>query len=129
MRLAGVDILVSMLPADEAIELGLAAEEQLCEQAGITFRSFPIPDRQTPSSMTAFSKFVAELSSEAQAGRSIAVHCRASIGRSSLLLAGLLVSEGLTPEDAFSRLSTARGVEVPDTPEQVRWVRQFAEFR
>jgi hypothetical protein len=35
MKLAGVDVLVSMLPADEAIELGLAGEPQLCETAGL----------------------------------------------------------------------------------------------
>jgi hypothetical protein len=64
MKLAGVDVLVSMLPADEAIERGLAAEAQLCESAGIIFRSFPIPDRQTPSSTAAFAKVVGKLSGD-----------------------------------------------------------------
>jgi hypothetical protein len=35
-------------------------------------------------------------------------------------------SEGFTAQDAFKRLSVARGVQVPDTPEQVRWVEQYA---
>ena len=55
-----------------------------------------------------------------------AIHCRASIGRSSLLLAALLTAEGLTPDDAFRRLTVARGLRVPDTPDQVRWVERFA---
>ena len=122
----GVDVLASMLPEDEANELGLSSEAELCAAAGVTFKSFPITDRETPSSTTAFKSFVEGLQSELRAGRSIAVHCRASIGRSSLLLASLLCAEGFQPEDAFTRLSKARGLQVPDTQEQVRWVERFA---
>jgi protein-tyrosine phosphatase len=129
MKVAGVDVLVSMLPVEEALELGLEAEARLCEKAGITFRSFPIPDRQTPSATADFVKFVGNLRDEVKAGRSVAVHCRASIGRSSLLLAAMLVCDGLTPQEAFQRLSDARGIEVPDTRDQVRWVEQFAASR
>jgi protein-tyrosine phosphatase len=129
MKLAGVDILVSMLTLDEAAELGLSAEAQLCETVGIRFRSFPIPDRETPPSQASFANFVEELRAEVHAGRSVAVHCRASIGRSSLLLAALLTTEGFTPEEAFRRLTVARGIQVPDTPDQVRWVERFAAAR
>lgn len=127
MKRAGVDVLVSMLQPDEATELGLSAEAKLCVAGGIQFRSFPIPDRETPPSSEAFAKFVEELRVEAHAGRSVAVHCRASIGRSSLLLAALLTAEGYTADDAFRRLTTARGLQVPDTPDQIRWVERFAE--
>ena len=126
MKRAGVDVLVSMLEADEVAELGLLAEAELCAAGGIIFRSFPIPDRETPTSTVAFSRFVDDLRAEVHAGRSVAVHCRASIGRSSLLLAALLTAEGYKPDDAFRRLSTARGLQVPDTPEQVCWVEHFA---
>lgn len=127
MKRAGVDVLVSMLQPDEATELGLSAEAKLCAAGGIQFRSFPIPDRETPPSTEAFAKFVQELRVEVHAGRSVAVHCRASIGRSSLLLAALLTAEGYTADDAFRRLTTARGLQVPDTPDQIRWVERFAE--
>jgi protein-tyrosine phosphatase len=126
IKRAGVDVLVSMLQADEAAELGLQAEANLCEASGIAFRSFPIPDRETPSSTTSFFQFVEDLRAEVHSGRSVAVHCRASIGRSSLLLAALLAAEGFTPDDAFRRLTIARGIQVPDTPDQIRWVEQFA---
>ena len=126
MKRAGVDVLVSMLEADEVAELGLSQEAQLCEACGILFRSFPIPDRETPSSASSFAKFIEELRSDLHAGRSVAVHCRASIGRSSLLLASLLAVEGLAPGEAFRRLTVARGLEVPDTPDQIRWVERFA---
>jgi protein-tyrosine phosphatase len=126
MKRAGVDVLVSMLEAGEAAELGLQAEATLCEAAGIAFRSFPIPDRETPSSTTLFFQFVEDMRAEVHVGRSVAVHCRASIGRSSLLLAALLTAEGFAPDDAFRRLTIARGIQVPDTPDQIRWVEQFA---
>ena len=125
IKRAGVDILVSMLQVDEAAELGLSAEALICESAGVIFRSFPIPDRETPPSTALFSLFVEELRAQIHAGRSVAVHCRASIGRSSLLLAALLTAEGFTPDDAFERLSRARGIKVPDTPDQVSWVERF----
>jgi protein-tyrosine phosphatase len=126
MKRAGVDVLVSMLQPDEAAELGLSEEAELCAAAGIQFWSFPIPDRETPPSTAAFAKFVEDLRVEVHAGRSVAVHCRASIGRSSLLLAALMTAEGYTPDDAFRRLTTARGLQVPDTPDQIQWIERFA---
>jgi protein-tyrosine phosphatase len=126
LKRVGVDVLVSMLQQDEANDLGLSAESAACEVSGIIFESFPIPDRETPTTTAAFSEFVERLQSQLRAGRSVAVHCRASIGRSSLLLASLLCAEGFQPEDAFARLSKARGLQVPDTQEQVRWVEHFA---
>ena len=41
MKRAGIDVLVSMLQVDEAAELGLSSEAELCEAKGIVFRSFP----------------------------------------------------------------------------------------
>ena len=40
MKRAGVDVLVSMLQPDEAAELGLSEEAELCAAAGIQFWSF-----------------------------------------------------------------------------------------
>jgi len=73
MKRAGVDVLVSMLPVDEAAELGLSPEAELCGAIGIAFRSFPIPDRETPPSTASFSRFVEDLRAEAHAGRTVAL--------------------------------------------------------
>jgi protein tyrosine/serine phosphatase len=126
LKKAGIDILVSMLQPEEASELGLCTEATACNAAGISFRSFPIQDREVPPSSASFATFIDELRTELHAGRSVAVHCRASIGRASLLLAGLLCAEGFPPEDAFRRLAKARGLDVPDTAEQVHWINRFA---
>lgn len=126
IKRAGVDVLISMLEADEAAELGLSNEAAVCKTAGVTFRSFPIPDRETPQSTARFAEFLQLLQSDLRAGRSIGAHCRASIGRSSLLLAAVLCAEGFEPDDAFLRISRARGSRVPDTEEQFAWVKRFA---
>ena len=49
------------------------------------------------------------------------------IGRSGLLAASLLVSSGIEPEEAIRRVSVARGVSVPETVEQKKWVKDFAD--
>jgi hypothetical protein len=39
MKEAGVDVLVSMLPANEAAELGIADEVSACQRAGVSYSS------------------------------------------------------------------------------------------
>jgi hypothetical protein len=126
LRGHGVDILVSMLSPREVTGLRLTQEGAACEAVGMAFRSFPIPDHGLPESDAEFRALVESLRAELHAGKSVAAHCFASIGRSSLLLAAILCAEGWPAAKAFARISDARGTEVPDTPEQVRWVEQFA---
>jgi protein-tyrosine phosphatase len=119
----GVDILVSLLTEDENQELELTQEGALCRAAGMEFLSFPIPDRQTPESKEEFLRFIESLGKEADAGLRIVLHCRAGIGRSSLVAAALMVRAGFTADDAFDRISKARGHRVPDTDEQIQWLK------
>jgi protein-tyrosine phosphatase len=122
LKREGTDVLVSLLTPEEDIELALEFERAACSGHGIRFRSFPIPDRDVPSSTKAFLKFIDTLHQDLLQGRSIVAHCRAGIGRSSLLLASLLRREGLSTDDAFRRITQARHMLVPDTPEQLHWV-------
>ncbi len=52
-------------------------------------------------------------------GKGVGLHCRAGIGRSAPM--------AMTPEESFDLIETARGVHVPDTEEQRRWVAMFHE--
>lgn len=126
IRRDGIDILVSLLTPTEAAELGLAREQALCKQAGIEFRSFPIPDRCVPDSYCNLQALAEELATERRHGKNIGAHCRACIGRSSLLLGAVLCVEGISPEHAFRLISNGRGVVVPDTTEQTEWLAGFA---
>jgi hypothetical protein len=60
-------------------------------------------------------------------GKAVAVHCRAGIGRSSLIAACVLVLLGFAPGMAFDRIGKPRGVKVPDTGGQRDWVDMFRE--
>jgi protein-tyrosine phosphatase len=122
LKREATDVLVSLLAPAEEQELALELERAACSGHGIRFRSFPIPDRDVPTSTEAFLQFLETLHEDLLQGRSIVAHCRAGIGRSSLLLASLLRREGLSTDDAFRRITHARGMLVPDTPEQLRWV-------
>jgi protein-tyrosine phosphatase len=122
LKREATDVLVSLLTPDEEFDLGLEHERAACSGHGIRFRSFPIPDRDIPASTEAFLKFLDTLHHDLLQGRSIVAHCRAGIGRSSLLLAALLRREGLSTDDAFRRITQARRMLVPDTPAQLHWV-------
>jgi protein-tyrosine phosphatase len=70
---------------------------------------------------------VATLAEKLANGTNIAVHCRQGIGRAALVAICLLVFSGIDRETATQRLSAARGCPVPETPEQRRWIADFAE--
>ena len=118
----GIEILVSMLTDEEAEELGLNDESAECAAAGISFVNVAIPDRSVPSDTNAFLGSVEQLVARVRQGRYLAVHCRASIGRSTVLAAYILVRLGWDAKTAFDAIEAARGCSVPDTPEQKQWV-------
>lgn len=122
LRAAGVDLVVSLLTDDEVRDLELEGEAAACSVAALRFQSFPIPDRSVPELNARTLSFVSGLRVELRSGRSIAIHCRMGIGRSSLIAAAVL---GIDPEEALRRLSSSRGLTVPDTAEQRQWIIDF----
>ena len=123
---AGIQSVVSLLGAPEVRDLDLRAEPTLCAEHGIKFRSFPIPDRGTPSSARELSNLLAPLHAELLQGHAVAIHCRAGIGRTGLVAGCLLHLLQVPYEDIFHLLSRSRGLAVPDTAAQVEWVERFA---
>lgn len=128
LRAQGVDVLVSALTDSELSELQLTAEPEMARQVGLTYISFPIPDRGAPTvaAEAAVTELVAQLEELLAADQFVVVHCRAGIGRSSLLVAAVLVKEGLNPNEAWKLISSARGLQVPDTEAQTAWLAGFA---
>ena len=119
---AGVDTLVSLLEEGETHELGLADEGRLARLNAIRFIPFPTPDRGVPPSWDTTAALFRDLGRDLESGKNVAVHCRQGIGRSSLIAAGALIAAGIEPESALRTVSTARGLPVPETPEQRRRV-------
>ena len=128
LREQGIESLVSLLSAEEVRVLRLEEEARLCREVGIGFRWFPVSDHSIPESMEEFRALVEDLQRDLRAGRGVGAHCYAGIGRSCMLMAGLLCAEGLSPQEAFARLSVARGLTVPDTWLQAQWIGHFSEL-
>lgn len=127
LKNAGVDVLVSMLEQHEIVRFGVEKEEELCKENEIIYLNFPILDRNTPRSFEDVFEFVQQLKPFYANDKKIAIHCWAGIGRSSLIACCLLVLQGMDVDEAFSKISQARGFSVPDTVEQIYWAYEFAE--
>ncbi len=116
---AGFTIVVSLLEQSEAFELGLSEEQRFWSEARLEFWSYEIPDRGVPSNVGTFAQLCRSVCESCDSGDRVVAHCRAGIGRSGLFAATIMILNGSPVEDAFRLVSKARGVEVPDTLEQV----------
>jgi len=111
---AGVNMVVSLLTADEVSELELEDEERLCGDCGLRFISFPIPDRGVPFSMPDAGRIVLE---ELWAEKAVAVHA------SPDQVACLSVSPGQPPclGEPGIRSAKADGLSLHDTRYKEPW--------
>lgn len=112
-RRAGIDVVISLLEREEAVQLDLIDEQRVAEANGILFISFPIPDRGVPDSLPAAISLLTDLARALKQGKNVAVHCRQGVGRSGLIAAGGLAASGASPADAIAAVSSARGLAVP----------------
>jgi protein-tyrosine phosphatase len=121
LKVCGVTDLVSLLTPEEEIELGLQDEEKICAELGIRFHRHPVKDRGVPSQPD-FDNFITSLVPLVTPDSFIAIHCRAGIGRSSVIAAALLLRQGLSADEALDVISRARGFDIPDTEEQLDFI-------
>ena len=96
-----VDVLVSLLTPEEIAELDLQEEEALCHAVGLQFLSFPIPDRSIPADQDTALRFATKLNGLHGAGKRIVIHCRAGIGRASLMAAFVFAIQGMSCRRRF----------------------------
>jgi len=125
-RHQGVDTVASLLTSEEEKDLGLETEAEHVKARGMQFLSFPIPDREVPDSDAAVAAALEKLDADLSSGKNVVVHCRQGIDRTGLMAAGLLIMKGLNPEAAIKSLTAARGVSVPETAAQRRWINHYA---
>jgi len=121
----GVNVVLSLLTPEEERSLGLRGEGRIVKDNGLKFISFPIPDLQVPASKSKLSVTLEKLGIDLAEGKNVVIHCRQGIGRSGLVAACLLISKGLSPGAAVDQVSAARGLRIPETPEQREWVDRF----
>ena len=123
---SGVNTVVSLLEPAEERSLELDKESLEARKLGMSFISFPIPDREVPKSEASLTKLIDVLSVELTKGKNAVIHCRQGVGRSGLVAACLLISKGRSSGAALTELSHARGVPIPETREQREWIERFA---
>ena len=123
---AGVHAVLSLLTSAEEKDLQLGNEGAEISRQGLEFSSFPILDRQVPQSEVRLGQALDKLNRQLSAGRNVLVHCRQGVGRSGLVAACLLVKNGLSPGAAIEAVSSARGLAIPETAEQLQWIERYA---
>jgi len=126
METADISLVLSLLTRDEEEDLDLENEGKEVNAQAMSFISFPIPDRQVPKSEVELAVVLEKLSNALSSGKNVLVHCRQGIGRSGLVAACLLVSQGLSPGAAIEKVSSARKALVPETSEQKDWIDRYA---
>ena len=126
-KASSIDKVVSLLDQMEVCELGLQAEADLCRANGIEFVRFPVADRGVPQNHRAAFQIANAIADGVANGRSIAIHCRAGIGRSSMIAACAMICLGVEAINALTLIEKARGLRVPDTDEQRNWILAFGQ--
>jgi protein-tyrosine phosphatase len=121
LKLRGVTDIVSLLQPAEVGDLGLEPEPDFCETLLMRFHHHPIKDHGLPV-QPAFDQFVDSLLPYLGQGGFLAIHCRGGFGRSPVLAAALLCRLGVSAEEAIERISLARGIDVPETEEQIDFI-------
>jgi protein-tyrosine phosphatase len=124
----GVDIVVSLLERAELPGL-VEAEGGLCHEVDLEFLWFPIRDGSVPPSMDAFNALITRLGDAVAMGKSVAIHCRAGIGRSALVAASVLNYLHVESGAALDMVAEARKLEVPQTEEQRQWILGYHPVR
>jgi protein-tyrosine phosphatase len=124
---SGIRHVVSLLEDHEVYELGITEEANLCSRNGIIYHAFPIVDRGVPASIAEANTLFERIASLVASGEPAYVHCRAGIGRSGLVTAGILIHLGVPFESTFAMLSASRRLQVPDTQWQIDWTSSYAK--
>lgn len=123
-----VNTIVSFLTDEENEELGLEYERMDCRREGFDFIKFPIEDRQVPDSYLKTKELFNNLIEKINQNQKILMHCRGGIGRVSIISSIVLSTLHKIPiKQSFATISKIRGLNVPDTEEQIIWTESFIE--
>lgn len=122
LRKQNVKLLISLLESHEIRELRLEHEESLCSKHGIAYLNFPILDRHVPVTGNKTDDFIKTIQEKLDIGHSTVIHCRMGIGRSSIIAGAIMLKTIRHPKNILIHISNIRGLSVPDTAEQIKWL-------
>ena len=121
-----IDRIVCLLSPMEIKVHGLEGAEKAYKEFGIAYLNFPITDFGTPRDQASFLQLVKDLKAQIILGENLCIHCKAGIGRSSLLAAAILLSFGHNKKQVFDYISKHRKEKVPDKQSQIDWLMENA---
>jgi protein-tyrosine phosphatase len=122
-----VNWIISLLEEDEIEQFGLSEEELYCKRFNIKFDSLPIQDNFIPG----FQRFVDKIDSVFLGlvnNENFVVHCNHGLGRSGLLVAGLLLRSGMELDSALKIIELKRGFKCPTSISQMKFIRAYDFF-
>ena len=120
----GASTVLSLIESHEFSRLGVPGFSQAIGQTSLRWLHLPITDMQTPSQATrsAWREQGATLTQALTQGERVVVHCAAGLGRTGMLVAKLLVLQGMPAEEAIAQVRAARPGTI-ETEAQAEWVK------
>ena len=105
----GADALLLLVEDRELVSCGVPdIAERLPRDYGVQVLRHPIEDMHAPADPSAFRAVLADLLARIGAGQTVAVACRGGLGRTGTAVACLLVTAGLTPDEAIALTRRSR---------------------
>lgn len=100
--------------------------ESFCDQFGLKWNYFPIPDFDVPQNGDDFSRLINDIIKTFESGNPVCVHCHAGIGRTGLVLSCVVGRYfGISAGKSIKTVRMTR--KALDTPEQERFVNVFLD--
>ena len=123
----GVQALLTLQEQEEMVEWGLDGILEGAAALGLESLWFPIPDGRAPGRPGDVEATVAHVLELLGAGKTVAIHCLAGLGRSGTMAAAVLVRLGVRPGTAIARVRSARPGAI-QTTEQIQFIWDYARF-
>ena len=125
MKAQGVSHVVPLITDDECSAYGVDDLFNAYTQTGFVIRRLSILD-QSVCSLAEMRALVQWLSDNLAEGAHIMIHCVGGLGRSGLVAACYLTSQGLEAEEAVQEVRCARSPRAVESATQEAFIRSFA---